>query len=272
MVKDILVGKIALYLICTSVFSISLTSEVYSGEDSCVKAEPYLYEGDMRLFDGELEDAQKIYEFVLKENPHSYETLWRLSRFYITRGMAKDKTKDRKKEWKEAKIYGKRAIEINPDGAEGHLYLAISMGKLALFSSPAEKVKAVWEIKREAEKAVEFDPNQQKAYLTLGAWHRNVATASSLEKQFAKMFFGELPEGSLEESLRFLLKSINLGGTNVRNYYELALTYEAMENYEAAKREYENALSRRSIFPEDDEIKKNVKKTLRKSRYKEDRT
>ena len=181
--------------------------------------------------------------------------------------MTAKKTKKRKEEWKEATEYAKYAIEINPDGVEGHLYLAISMGKIALFSSPGEKVKACREIKKEAEKAMELDPSEQKAYLTLGAWHRNVATASSLEKQFAKMFFGELPEGSLEESLELLLKSISLGGADVRNYYELALTYEAMDDYEAAKREYENALSRRSIYPEDDGIKESVKKTLRKSRY-----
>jgi tetratricopeptide (TPR) repeat protein len=234
---------------------------------SNIVVEPYLYEGDVRMFNGEMEGAQNIYEFVLKEEPQSYHALWRLSRFYISRGMAAKKIKDKKKEWKKAESYGRHAVEINPDGAEGHLYLAIAIGKLALYSSSAEKVKAVWEVKKEAQKAIQLDPTQQKAYLTLGAWHRNVATASSFEKQLAKIFFGELPEGSLKESLQLLLKSVSLGGTNVRNYYELALTYESMGDYEAAKREYENALEAHSIYPEDTKIKNRIKKTLRKSRY-----
>lgn len=262
--KCCFIMKSAFPLAIFLIFNIFLNSPAFSEEKCGMEAESYLYEADMRLFDGSMEDAQKMYEFVLKENPHSYKALWRLSRFYISRGMAAEKTKEKKEEWREAARYAKDAIEINPNGAEGHLYLAISIGKLALYSPPAEKVKACREIKSEAEKTIELDPDQQKAYLVLGAWHRNVATASSLEKQFAKIFFGELPEGSLDESLELLLKSISLGGTDVRNYYELALTYEAMGDHEAAKKEYENALSRRSVYPEDDGIKENIKETLRK--------
>lgn len=267
MKRGFFTAKATLFIICLLISNIFPTTSASSEEDTDIIAEPYLYEGDMSMSNGELEDAQEIYEFVLKQNPHSYEALWRLSRFYILRGMAVKRIKDKKRDWKKAEKYGRSAIDINSDGPEGHLYLAIAAGKLALFSAPAEKVKRVWEIKREAEKAIELDPRQQKAYLTLGAWHRNVAVASSLEKQFAKVFFGKLPAGNLEESLKFLLKSISLGGTNVRNYYELALTYEAMGDYETAKREYGNALSARLVYPEDIEIKERIKEALRKSRY-----
>jgi len=252
---------------CLFFVNICLVSDAFSEDSGEVIAESYLSEGDIRMFGGELDDAQKIYEFVLKENPDSYEALWRLTRFYISRGMAAKKSKDKRGEWKEAKDYGERAVEIKADGAEGHLYLAIAMGKLALYLPASEKIKYVWDIKKEAEKAMELDPDEQKAYLALGAWHRNVATASSLEKQLAKMFFGELPEGSLEESLQLLEKSRSLGGKDVRNFYELALTYEALGDYESAKNEFESAINAKSIYPEDGELKDEVKKTLRKSRY-----
>jgi tetratricopeptide (TPR) repeat protein len=259
--------KEALFIACILIFSLPLSFRAFSEEESAVKAEPYLCEGDMRMFNGEPEEAQKIYEFILKEDPHSYGALWRLSHFYISRGMAAKKIIDKKKEWRKAKDYGRCAVQINPNGAEGHLYSAIAIGKLALLSSLAEKVKSAWEIKKEAEKAIELDPNQQKAYLALGAWHRNVATASPLEKKFAKILFGELPKGSLEESLQFLLKSISLGGTEVTNYYELALTYEALGDYEAAKREYKNALYAKPVYPEDAELKERAKEMLCKSQY-----
>ncbi len=242
-------------------------SEIFAEDEGEVVAEPYLSEGDMRMFGGEMEEAQKMYEFVLKQDPESYGALWRLTRFYISRGMAAEKTKDKRDEWTEAKGYGERAVGVMPDGAEGHLYLAIAMGKLALYSPASEKVKFACDIKKEAEKAIELDPDEQKAYLALGAWHRNVATASSIEKQLAKMFFGELPEASLEESRQLLEKSRSLGGRDVRNFYELALTYEALGDYEAARKEFEGALNAKSIYPEDGGLKEEVKKTLRRSRY-----
>ena len=58
-----------------------------------------------------------------------------------------------------------RAVEMDSEKAEGHLYLAIATGKIALYSSGGDKVKAAWEIKEEAEKAMEIDPSQHKAYL-----------------------------------------------------------------------------------------------------------
>ncbi len=236
-------------------------------EEAEVAAEPYLCEGDTRLFNNEMVEAREIYEFVLQQSPDSYGALWRLSRLYVSYGMAAKKARDKKKKWKEAEEYARRAVMTNPDGAEGHLYTAVALGKLALHSPPSEKIKFSWEIKEEAEKAMELNSDEQKAYLVLGAWHRNVATASSLERQLARMFFEELPQGTLEESLEFLLKSVSLGGVDVKNYYELALTYEAMGDYEAAKREYNNALAARLLYPEDRKTKAEIKKTLRKSRY-----
>ena len=273
MKKYFLEKTVKFFIICFLIFNVLFVFSVFSeGNGAAEEAsepvtEPYLYMGDTHMVNGELEDARKAYEAVLNENPHDYEALWRSSRFYVLKGIEEEKVKDKKKEWRKAEGYARRAVEEIPDGAEGHLYLAISVGKLALFSSASEKVKSAREIKKEAERAMELDPAQDRAYLALGAWHRNVATASSIEKQLAKMFFGELPEASLDESLKLLSKSISLGGRTVRAYYELALTHEAMKNYEAAKSEFENALNSQSIYREDIEIKEIIEKTLRKSRY-----
>ena len=242
-------------------------SSFASSQEGDIVAEPYLNEGDICMFSERMEEAEDIYEFVLKQDPENYEALWRLSRLYVSYGMAAKKTAEKMKKWKEAEKYALKAVEINPDGAQGHLFVAVAAGKMAVNSPASKKIKASWKVKEEAEKAMELDPTQQKAYLVLGAWHRNVATASSLERHFAKMFFEELPEGSLEKSLELLLKSVSLGGTDVKNYYELALTYEAMGDYESAKQEYDKALATRPLYPEDGETKARIKKTLRKSRY-----
>jgi hypothetical protein len=74
--------KAAVFIIGVLIFNAPLT--LWASSEKDVTVESYLNEGDTRMFNGEQEDAQKIYEFVLKEDPHSYEALWRLSRFYIS--------------------------------------------------------------------------------------------------------------------------------------------------------------------------------------------
>ncbi|MBN1872494.1 MAG: hypothetical protein JW800_07980 [Candidatus Omnitrophica bacterium] len=241
-----------------SLLLVVASAPILSGEGDEVAAEGYLYEGDMRMFNNELKDAEDIYEFVLKTNPRSYEALWRLSRFYVSRGMAEEANNKKKDAWRNAQRYAENAVEINPTGAQGHLYLATALAKLSLISSAGEKVKHVWKIKEELETAIELDPSEHRSYMVLGAWHRNVAVASPLEKQLAKMFFKELPEASLEESLKLLIKAVELGGTEVRNHYELALTYEALGQKTNADQEYKKILDAPASFPEDAKIKEEI--------------
>ena len=264
MKQKLFVIKFLPLIACLLVFNISCS---YSHSENNAAVGASLAEGDEYLFNNELTKAQEVYELALEKDPDNHEALWRLSRCYVWQGMTAKKAKDKKKKWKKAAEYARRGIEANPNSAESHAYVAIAVGKCALYSSGGAKVKASREIKEMAEKAIELDPVHYKAHLALGAWHRNVATASSFEKQLAKMFFGELPEATLEESLEFLLKSINLGGDSVKNYYELALTYEAIGDYEHAKTAYKNALTAPSVYPNDIEIKEEIKNTLMSETY-----
>ena len=126
------------FVMCFLIFNAPLTSWASSEKEKDIVAEPYLYEGDTHMFNGELEDAQKIYEFILKEDPDNYNVLWRLSRFYISRGMAAEKTKNKKKEWREAEKYARGAIEINPDSKR---HLAVAYYTLGDTMSAASELK-----------------------------------------------------------------------------------------------------------------------------------
>ena len=63
----------------------------------------------------------------------------------------------------------------------------------------------------------------------LGIYYREVANLNWFLKNFAKAFFGGLPDGSNEDSEEALLKAIELVPTDIITYYELARTYEKMK-------------------------------------------
>jgi len=239
-----------------------------SAQDNGTSVDILLRRADECMFDFKYGEAKRYYEQALKAAPDDYEVLWRLSRFYTSYGEMAEKKREKKERWKKGQEYAQRAAEINPEGADAYLYLAASMGKITMYSSPKEKVKYVWKIKEAVEKAIELDPTQQKSYVVLGVWHRKVATASSIERSLAKMFFGRLPEGSLEESLRLLLKARDMGGNTVRNFYELGLTYEELNRPDEAKEVFLEALKAETVIPGDDDKKKKIEKILSKTKYK----
>jgi len=61
---------------------------------------------------------------------------------------------EQKKLCVEAERFAREAVRLNPDGFKGHVYLAIAVGKLALYEGGKRKVELSREVKAEAEKAI----------------------------------------------------------------------------------------------------------------------
>jgi len=245
-----------------AVFFLFCGGGLLAGEDGDAPiAESYIDESDVRS--QVVDETGDIYKYLLEGNAKNYDALWRLSRFHVLRGIAAGNKKAKKREWSLAREYAESAIDVRPDGAEGHLYLATSLAKMGQYLPASRKVKNAGLIKTELETAIEFDPALHKAYMVLGVWHREVATASSVERQLAGMFFGSLPDASLEQSLSLIKRSIDLGGNAVRNHCELARTYEALGDHEGARAEYSKVLSMVPDSPGDRTLKEEAEQYLR---------
>ncbi len=257
--------RIALLLFCGSVFF----SAALSHAADRVPGSKGLEQGDACFEKGDYVGALDCYTGASDKNPNSYAVLWRLARLYVRQGVLAEKKREKKALWEKAEECARQATLVNPDGADGHLYLAIALGKNALYSSADKKVQSAWEIKESAEKAVRLRPDEGKAYLTLGVWHRNVATASSFERQFAKIFFQELPEGNLREAERLLRKAIERNGEDIRHYYELGLTLHELGEHDRARSAFGKAMAMEAKDSQDKELKEDIEKLLRKSPYKE---
>lgn len=194
----------------------------------------------------------------------NYEELWKLARSHSRESDVVKNKKDKKELLLKSIDYAKRAMSVNPDRFEGHLFLAEGLGKLSDFVSSKEKVRSSGVIKDSAQKAIELNPSHYEAYLVLGVWHRKVVTASWIEKKLAKALFGGLPDGSIEESEENLKKAIRLNPDFIESHYELALTYKAEKKKKLAKEEVEKALQCSILGLREEEIKKEAESLLKK--------
>ncbi len=83
-------------------------------------------------------------------------------------------------------------------------------------------------------------------------------------KAFAKTFFGGLPDGTNEDSLRELLKSAELNDKFPRTFYELGLTYEEIGNKDEAVKNLRITLMLPKVDHLDDRYKEKAKELLKK--------
>lgn len=192
----------------------------------------FIVKGDEHYARFENMNALKQYEEAYKLAKNDYEVLLKLTRTYNDVG---EEFKELQKR-DEAEKYINKAVEYAelfkskfPDSAAVYTYLALSYGNVAMFRGGKEKVKFAQKIKSNLDISMKKNPDHFLPYIILGIYNREVASLSWIEKLFANTFFGELPEGSYEESEKLFLKALNLEPDMIVATFQLARTYRRME-------------------------------------------
>jgi tetratricopeptide (TPR) repeat protein len=142
----------------------------------------------------------------------------------------------------EAKKYIDRAVHYAeifykkfPDSADVYCYFALSYGNLAMFRGDKEKIKLAHTVKDNAEKSIKMDPNNYVAYIILGIYNREIGNLSFFERLFANTFFGDVPDGSFEESIAMFNKALKIMPETIVPTFGLAKTYRYMGEEEKEK-------------------------------------
>jgi len=166
-------------------------------------------------------------EAALGVEPRSYEANWRTAEVLMDIGKQTPdsvKSPTRDSMYAQAERYGRVATEINPDGADGHFALAAAIGRASLTKSKKERVRRAGEIRSEALRALEIDPEHHKTYHVLGRWNAEIMRLSGFERFFAKAFLGGKIFGaaSWDSAAVYMDKAVALAPDNVYHQLDLA--------------------------------------------------
>ncbi len=112
----------------------------------------------------------------------------------------------------------------HPDSAESHYLVALAKGKLALFLGGKEKVRLSREIKTSIDRAIAMDPDHAEAHVLRGVYYFELATLGRVLRIFAKLLYGGLPPGSLDDSRADLERAVELDPAEITAHYNLART------------------------------------------------
>jgi len=207
---------------------------------------------------GALENYQKACDL----DSTNYEASWKLSRTYVDIGETLE-DEARSDYYQKSNFYARKAVKLNPDGAKGHRTLSIAIGRVALDAGAKERVRLSKEIKKEVDLAIKLDPSDDIAYHVLGRWNRKLANLSWIERGFANMFLGGVPEDASEENAAAAFKkAIEINPGYINHHLELGMTYEMMDMEEDAKAEYQKCLNLPKSSAADDKHKATAKEKL----------
>lgn len=204
----------------------------------------YLEQGDKYYSKFDNLDAIREYERAYQLSPDSFDVLSKLANAYNDYGedLKDSNSGGAETYFKDAIKYAEILKNKYPARAESYFLVASAYGNLALYKGGRDKVRLARNLEKYAKKAIEIDPTFAPAYVVLGIYYRETATLNVVEKAFANAFLGDFPKGSLNDSARALLKAEKLSPQSIFPHFELAETYEKLDEEDKAILEYRKVL------------------------------
>jgi tetratricopeptide (TPR) repeat protein len=187
--------------------------------------------------------ALGFYQNAVSTNPRNYEALWKTGRALIDVGELEKRGNSQKDKYNKALKYAERAIQVNPDDAEGHFVHAYALGRVALFEGGKTKLRLSKEVKAEAQRAIDLNPLHNGAYHILGGWNYNLADLNFMERALANTILGGVPDdASFENAAHYYELAIQAKPDHVNHHLEYARTLLKLDRKDDARAELEKAL------------------------------
>jgi hypothetical protein len=199
--------------------------------------------GDSAYARLDLDAATTLYRRAHGASPGSYEAAWKLARALTDAATVRTSAKEQRRLCEEAAPLARAAVALDPAGAMGHTYLAIALGKLALSVGGREKVRLAREIEVEARAALALDPKDDVAHDVLGVWNREMAELPGVQRLFATVLYGRLPQASMDSAVTHLRAAVALRPEAIAHAVELGTTLADQRHDREAAAVLERALA-----------------------------
>lgn len=207
-------------------------------------------------------EALELLLQVDKLAPNNSKVLQKIARQYSDSTIDAQSEDEQRQLLAQALDYSQRATDLDPNDPVNVLSLAITRGKIANLSDTKAKVESAREIKADAQRAIELDPNYAWAHHVLGRWHREVDELGAIARFFTKMIYGGLPESSIEEAVFHLKKATELDPENLSHFLELGFAYQAAGENDKARRNFERGLKMANREKHDKDAKRRAQMAL----------
>jgi tetratricopeptide (TPR) repeat protein len=208
------------------------------------------------------------YEAALAEAPNDYEALYKASWAAVDAGLlASDPTAARAL-YTKAESYARRAIQLNPQGADGHFAVANALGRTALSLGKRDRVKYATEIREHAMEALRLNPRHEGALHVMGSWNAEIMRLSGVSRFMAKNFLGGriFDTANWDDAQRYLEQSVEVAPTRLVHRIDLAEVYLDRSNRAKAREQLEYIVRAPTLEANDVRYKRQAEELLARLR------
>jgi tetratricopeptide (TPR) repeat protein len=208
-------------------------------------------EGDIAYKNFDNAAALASYRRAVEIDSSKYEALWKLARAHIDVGTSLPKNQQL-----QYYVFGeklaRRGVALHPDSAEGHFFLAVALGRVALHQGGKRKIQIAKEVKAEAERALQCNPEHDGAMHVLGRWNYELADLNFIERTVAKIVFGGLPTGaSYEQAAQYFEQAIAHRSEAPVHHLEYGRTLLKLDRIAEARQQLERCVELPELFWDD---------------------
>lgn len=209
--------------------------------------------------------ALKHYEAALAIDPKSYTALIDASRDAVDVAEFTNDKDARFALFHTGEQYARRAIDVNPQGADGHFDLARALGRTALSLGPRDKVKYATDVRAHALEALKLDPNHPGALHVMGMWNAEVMRLNGPTRWIAKNVLGGQVFGSAswKNAVQYMEKAVAVDPSRITHRIDLAEIYRDTGDKTRARQQFQAVLSMPATDYNDRFYKQRAEKELR---------
>lgn len=171
-------------------------------------------------------DALNSYKQALIVKPNDISALLKCSQLYIIIGYKEKEINNIHSYYDTAKEYNEQALKIDSSNIETNYLLALVYNKLSEIETEKKALaNDIRNTKTYIDKTIQLNANYAKAWHVLGCWYYNIANLPSLKKTAIKLFYGGMPNASLDQAIECYEKCLVLDPLYLSNYVTLAKAY-----------------------------------------------
>jgi tetratricopeptide (TPR) repeat protein len=210
--------------------------------------------------------ALRHYEAAVAADPNNYDALWKASVSAVDAGEGTPDAERRKALYKQGEQLARRAMQANPNDAEGHFALARALGRTAQSLGSRDRVKYAGEVRTHALEALRLNPRHAGALHIMGMWNAEVMRLNGVSRFMAKNFLGGQVFGSAnwEEAQRYLEQAVALEPSRLVHRIDLAEIYADRDNGAKAREHAEFVVQAPATEANDAKYKQDAEALLKR--------